>query len=119
MRRSEIKYWLVTWGNKLAEDITESSLPSATTLARCIELGAQGAAIRCMVRPQSNYWPDHKLIQINNAIDELSQENKNMLILHYALGYSFSEVGKKYDLSKWGIMKRMQKVESDIFAMLQ
>jgi len=119
VRRKEFDGLLSQWVTNLAEVVASNSFPSTTTLYRCIELGAQGAAIRSGKRVESNYWPNHKLIQINNAVLTLSNEDRGILIMKRVENYSWVEIGKTFDVTRWAIMKRMNKIEDKIYTLLQ
>lgn len=110
---------LADWVFMVAEQVLESGFPQTTTLHRCIELGAQGAAIRSGKRVEIKYWPNHKLIMVNNAIKNISKEEQDILLMKRVLGNSYAEIGREYKLSKWAIMKRMNKIEDKIYRLLQ
>jgi len=119
MRRKEFDSLLMDWCALVAEITTDSAYPSSTTLHRCIELGAQGAAIRAGGRIESNYWPKHNLILINNAVETLPLDDKNILIMKRVMGFGWAEIAKRFNVQRWNIRNRIDSIENTLYKQLK
>lgn len=83
------------WGFKLSGEEVKSAYPSSTTLARCIELGANGAAIRGKAG-YNGYWPNSELMEVNSAVCNLPVDQRNVVLAKHVLCKgTFKEVAKE------------------------
>lgn len=91
---------LIRWAEHVQRGIDSNSYSGNSTIARLIELGPDGAAIRSGAATTPNYWPDQDIVAINMAISSLDVEHRNAIILTYILKCSLSEGGKNQGITK-------------------
>ena len=119
VRLRNVKHELVGWGAALYELSIQTGLPSSTVISKIMELGPGGAAIRSNVRVTNSYWPKKELTLINEAVSILKLEYRNIVIMKYVESMSFNEIGQKIGATKWSIMRRMVKIELEVYNILQ
>lgn len=59
-------------------------------------------------------FDSYSFIELKNAIDLLSDENKNYLYLKYVYGYTSKEIAKVYGISPELVRKRLQFAKRDV-----
>ena len=119
MKRRAFDGLLADWAFIMTQIASESCFPSATTIGRCVELGAVGASIRSGGRLESNYWPKHDLILMHNAIKELEIEDRNILIMKRVYGEGWAKIGRQIGVERWQVRNRLESIENNLFKRLQ
>ncbi|MCH5147481.1 MAG: RNA polymerase sigma factor [Clostridiales bacterium] len=65
--------------------------------------------------PESELLEDaEKRVDLFRAIDKLDPESRELINLHYFLGDSYSEIGKKFHISKVAVKKKIDKILSKL-----
>ena len=85
-----IEHYLILWAKRISRENIGIGYRSTTTEWKLWKVGGGGH----MVLRMPNYWPDSRLIALNEAITHLPFKLRKPLIGRYLLGYSTRRLGR-------------------------
>jgi len=104
------------WGNAIHREMEMTGFSKKTITCKLMECGVM---VDSGVIPTPGYWPNSDVLQINNLIWALPVQERNIIVGKRVLKYSYKEIGESVGLSKWGVMKKMDKIEQKLSLSLQ
>jgi len=115
MNKNDLDALLRTWASVVIREL-DQGFQAESIMQKIIETG--GIIIRSHNIPTPDIRYNRALYKLNLVILNLETEDRNLIVMKRILGSSYQEIGKEYKLTKWGIMRRMEKVECNIMKSL-
>ena len=112
-RRNYINALLVQWANTIYAELDRNDFNSKTVISRVMEYGPDGANIKGTI-PIPNYWPDHHLRAINDAVFGLPVKYRNVIVAIYLLGQTKYEASKTLGCAYNTVIKCLEEAENNL-----